>query len=113
MKLYHNQKDAEKAQTEFEKVFSKKELPEDIPRLTFDWPEKKVWIPYACTATNLVTGTAQAVRLIEQGGLYVNNERVKSIDEKIDVDGEKWLFKLGKRKFAWVIPIYKPKSVND
>jgi len=113
VKLYHNQKDAEKAQTEFEKVFSKKELPEDIPRLTFDWPEKKVWIPYACTATNLVTGTAQAVRLIEQGGLYVNNERVKSIDEKIDVDGEKWLFKLGKRKFAWVIPIYKPKSVND
>ncbi|OGC84812.1 MAG: tyrosine--tRNA ligase [candidate division Zixibacteria bacterium RBG_16_43_9] len=113
VKLYHGQKDAERAQSEFEKVFSKKELPEDIPRLTFDWPEKKVWIPYACTATNLMTGTAQAVRLIEQGGLYVNNERVKSIDEKIDVDGKEWLFKLGKRKFAWVIPIYKPKSVND
>ena len=113
VKLYHSQKDAERAQSEFEKVFSKKELPEDIPRLTFDWPEKKVWIPYACTATNLMTGTAQAVRLIEQGGLYVNNERVKSIDEKIDVDGKEWLFKLGKRKFAWVIPIYKPKSVND
>ena len=113
VKLYHGQKDAERAQSELEKVFSKKELPEDIPRLTFDWPEKKVWIPYACTATNLMTGTAQAVRLIEQGGLYVNNERVKSIDEKIDVDGKEWLFKLGKRKFAWVIPIYKPKSVND
>jgi len=110
VKLYHSQKDAEKAQAEFEKVFSKKELPENIPRLTFDWPEKEIWIPYACTASGLATGTAQAVRLIEQGGLYVNNEKVKSVDEKIVVDGKEKLFKWGKRKFALVIPIYKPKN---
>ncbi len=110
VKLYHNQKEAEKAQAEFEKVFSKKELPEKIDEKTFEYPEKEIWIPYACTASGLATGTAEAVRLIQQGGLYIDNERVENVNEKIPVDGKRRLFRYGKRKFLLVIPQYKPKK---
>ena len=108
VKLYHSQKDAEKAQAEFEKVFSKKELPENIPVKELSYSEKQVWTPYVCTASGIATSTSQAVRLIEQGGLYIDNERVTDVNKKIEVDGKEHLFKAGKRTFYKIILKYNP-----
>ncbi len=108
--MYHSANEATEAQMMFERVFSKKELPENIPIQELSFPDKEVWIPYVCTASSLATGTAQAVRLIEQGGLYIDNRRIENVDEKIQVDGRERLIKWGKKKFAFVKLIYKPKN---
>jgi len=108
VKLYHNQKEAEKAQAEFEKVFSKKELPENIPIKELTFSEKEVWIPYVCTASGITPSGSQAVRLIEQGGLYIDNQRITDVNQKIPVDGKERLFKAGKRTFYKIILKYNP-----
>ncbi|MDP2959962.1 MAG: tyrosine--tRNA ligase [candidate division Zixibacteria bacterium] len=101
VKLYHNQKEAEKAQAEFEKVFSKKELPEKIEvfKLKSDQPE--IWIVKLLTETRLCSSSSEARRLIKQGGVYIDNQRVEDENLQVKIKGEK-LLKVGKRKFLKV-----------
>jgi len=108
--MYHSKKEAEKAQEEFEKVFSKKELPEEIEEKTFEYNEKEIWIPYACTASGIATGTSEIIRLIKQGGLYIDTERIDDVNKKIPVDNKSRLFKLGKRRFYRITGKYAPKK---
>ncbi len=100
--MYHSRKEAEKAQEEFENVFSKKELPQEIPQLNFDWPDRVIWIGKLLTETGLCSSTSEARRLIKQGGVYIDNQRVDDENLQIEVKGEK-LIKVGKRKFLKVI----------
>jgi tyrosyl-tRNA synthetase len=106
--MYHTKENAEKAQAEFEKIFSKKELPADIPKKELFFSEKEVWIPYVCTASGIATSTSQAVRLIKQGGLYIGDRRIEDVNEKIQVDDREWLFKAGKRTFCRITLKYNP-----
>jgi len=107
--MYHSEIEAVKAQEEFERVFSKKELPDDIPEKTFEYPEKEIWIPLACVEMGIAPGTTQIVRLIEQGGLYIDNQRIVDPKAKIPVEGTK-LFRLGKRRFYKVTGKWKPRK---
>jgi tyrosyl-tRNA synthetase len=100
--LYHSKEDGLKAQEEFERVFSKKELPEEVPvfKLTHDQP--KIWIIKLLTLTKLCASSGQARRLIRQGGVYLNDKRVEDEELEITAIGEH-LLKVGKRKFLKVI----------
>jgi len=100
--LYHGKKDALKAQEDFEKVFSKKELPEEIPVFKLDYDEPKIWIVKLLTMTKLCSSSGEARRLIRQGGVYLEDKRVEDENLEIPVKGEK-LLKVGKRKFLRVI----------
>jgi len=100
--LYHSKKDATKAQEEFEKVFSKKELPEEIPVFKLDYDQPKIWIVKLLTLTKLCSSSGQARRLIRQGGVYLDDKRVEDENLEIPVEGDK-LLKVGKRKFMKII----------
>jgi len=104
VKLYHNQKDAEKAQAEFEKVFSKKELPEKIEVFHLKTDKPTIWIVKLLTETGLCSSSSEARRLIKQGGVYIDNQRVDDENLQVEVKGEK-LLKVGKRKFMKVVGI--------
>jgi len=106
--MYHSANEATEAQMMFERVFSKKELPENIPIKELTFSEKEVWIPYVCTAIGITPSGSQAVRLIEQGGLYIDNQRITDVNQKIPVDGKERLFKAGKRTFYKIILKYNP-----
>lgn len=107
--MYHSLKEAEKAQEEFENVFSKKELPENIEEKTFEHDEENIWIPLACVQMKISTGTTQIVRLIEQGGFYIDGKKIDDPKAKISVEDKPKIFRLGKRRFYKVIGKYKPK----
>lgn len=102
--LYHSKKDALKAQEAFEKVFSKKELPEEIPVFKLEHDEPKIWIVKLLTMTKLCSSSGQARRLIRQGGVYLDDKRVEDENLEIPVQGEK-LLKVGKRKFLKVVGV--------
>lgn len=97
---YHGSDLARRAQENFVSQFSKKELPSDIPSLkikpgTYSAVELLV-------QTKLVSSKSEARRLIEQGGVKVNQ---KLVTEKPLVIGKKnnLILQVGKRKFVKII----------
>lgn len=100
--MYHSEKEALEAKKEFEKVFSKKELPEEIPIYELRYEKPKIWIVKLLTMTELVSSSSEARRLIRQGGVYLNGKRVDDENLEISVEEEK-ILKVGKRKFLKVV----------
>lgn len=98
--LYHDSKAAEQAEKEFIEIFSNKGLPENIELKKLN---KKTWnIIDLLAETGLTTSKSEARRLVEGGGVKVDGEKVKSVQEEIDISKEK-LIQAGKRKFLKVI----------
>ena len=96
--MYHDKVDAESAQKEFERIFSGKELPDEVPVFNLKYDKEKIWIVKLLTITGLAESSGVARRLIEQGGVYVDEKRIDDTNLEIPVQGEKVL-KVGKRKF--------------
>lgn len=92
---FHNQNAAKAAREEFEQVFSKKDLPDDIKEFNFNEGTSLVKI---IKEINFAQSNTEAKRLIQQGGVYLNNERVGAINYSLE-KGE-FILKVGKRKFA-------------
>jgi tyrosyl-tRNA synthetase len=102
VRMYYDQKEADKACEEFERVFSKKELPENIPVVQVEYDEAEIWIGHYLVKAGCAESTSQIRRLIKQGGLYIDNQRVDDENLKISVTGEK-LVRLGKRGFFRIV----------
>ncbi|MFN3967183.1 MAG: tyrosine--tRNA ligase [Endomicrobiia bacterium] len=96
---YHGEEQAKKAQEEFDRVFSKKEIPEEIPIFK---TKQKEWLPVELLfKAGIVSTKNEARRLLAQGGVEINNQKIKE-DEKIIIDKE-LIIKAGKRKFCKII----------
>jgi len=102
VRMYWSQKEAEGACEEFERVFSKKELPEDIPLKRMESDQAEMWIGHYLVKAGCANSTSEVKRLIKQGGLYINNERIDDENLKVSVAGEK-LVRLGKRRFFRIV----------
>jgi len=100
--MYHGAEAAKAAAAEFDRVFRKGTLPEDIPAVTL--PAGLVQNGLApiidlLRAAGLVSSTSEARRLIQQGGVSVDGARIAEIDARVPVkDGT--IVQVGKRKFA-------------
>lgn len=102
VRMYHSQQEADKACEEFERVFSKRELPEDIPVKYLEHDQAEIWIGHYLVKAGCASSTSEVKRLIKQGGLYIDNERIEDENLKIAVAGEK-LVRLGKRRFFKIV----------
>lgn len=96
---YWGRKEALKAQEEFDQVFRNKGLPEEIP-LGHIAPENN-WLPQIMKDTGLAKSTSEAIRLIRQGGVKVNDNAVTDADARVE-KGE-FILKVGKRRFCKII----------
>lgn len=97
---FRGKKEAEKAQREFEEIFRKKGMPDDIPEARIDWSEERMWIPAIMKEAGLSKSTGEAMRLIKQGGVSVDARKLSDTKENL-TKGE-YLFKVGKRRFLKV-----------
>ncbi len=98
--IYHNQEAAQAAFEEFERMFVKKDIPDEVE--TFTLPEKEMTITDAVVLAGMVSSKKEAKKMIDQGGIYLDNERVTDITAKVDFS-EQHLVKVGKRKFLYMI----------
>jgi len=98
---YHGGAAAVKAENDFVQQFRQKELPDDIPvvALAVDGP---VWICRLLSAAGLVESNAEARRLVQQGGVKLNGEKISDADLEVEAVGEV-IVQAGKRRFARVI----------
>ncbi len=102
VRMYHSLKAADQACQEFDKVFSKKELPADVPEKQLEHDESEIWIGHYLVKSGCADSTSEVRRLIKQGGLYLDNQRVDDENLKVPVKGER-LVRLGKRRFFKII----------
>jgi len=94
---FHSRAAAEKAETEFDARFRDGEMPQDMPETTV----RETGILKILKSAGLVPSTNEATRMIEQGGVRVNGEKVS--DKNLSFKrGETLVVQVGKRKFARV-----------
>lgn len=99
---FHSKEDAIRAREHFEKVHSKKEIPEDIP--VFKASEiTETELFEIIFNLKLAETKAEAKRLIKQGGVKVNGEKITDPMHKPDL-ARQLIIQVGKRKFAKIIP---------
>lgn len=96
---YHDAASAKSAEEGFISVFSNKELPEEIKIKLL--PHDKIGILDLLAETGLAASKGEARRLITQGGVKIENQRIESIEQEVDLKKEK-IIQVGKRKFLKV-----------
>ena len=97
---FHSLEEAQRAQGEFEKVFSKNQVPEEIKEILISPEKEAMWIAHLLKKLGLVPSTGEARRLIEGGGVQINSEKVLDVDLKLHLESKnEYLLQVGKRKF--------------
>jgi len=104
VKTFHGEEAAKRAREHFERVFSKRELPEEIPEPEVVIPENPVWLPRLLKEAGLVKSTSEGRRQIKQGGVRINGEKALDDTAKIDVLEKELILQVGKRRFAKIKP---------
>lgn len=94
--LYHSNKEARKAEEEFEQVFKTKKLPQSVPAFEI---KSETGILDLLVKTNLTPSKSEAKRLILQGGVEINNEKITDWQKNI-LPKSGMVIRVGKRKFA-------------
>ena len=97
--IYHDSKLALKAEKDFDNLFIKKNIPDDIPEIKIDSNQKIVEI---MVSNNMVASNGEAKRLIKQGGVKVGDEKITDINLEISPN-KNIILKVGKRKFLKII----------
>lgn len=94
--------EAEKAKEGFRSLFAKKEIPEDIAEFTVKAQGGTVWLPRVIVDAGLLKSTSEAMRLIGQGGVKVDGEKVAGAD--VEIPSKKaFILQVGKRSFKKII----------
>ncbi|MDP1689332.1 MAG: tyrosine--tRNA ligase [bacterium] len=99
VKLLHGEKFAEKAKDNFQKVFSKKEVPEDVPTIGLEVDEIDI-ISLLILAG--VSSKGEARRLITQKAVDVGSNTITNPNEIINTE-EPAILKVGKKRFFRVV----------
>jgi tyrosyl-tRNA synthetase len=94
---FHSNKEAKKAQQNFIGRFAKNQIPEEMDEYTFS---KGLKIANLLKDSNLVNSTSEAFRMIKQGAVKMDGEKIKDKDFTPNVGIS--VYQVGKRKFARV-----------
>lgn len=103
VRMYHSEGAAKNAEEEFDRIFIKKDVPDDIKEVALKINNGGFGIVDLMLETSLASSKSEARRLIQQGGVKVDNTRIADINERIEKE-DAFIVQVGKRKFIKVIP---------
>jgi len=96
---FHNRQAAEAALAEFEARFRQGVLPDDMPEINVSAPGGSIIVPQLLKQAGLVEGTSEAMRMIQQGAVKLDGERINDKSAVVKA-GTVVVAQVGKRKFA-------------
>lgn len=96
---FHSKAEATAAREGFIAQFAKNKIPDDIPALSFEAPADGYPIANLLKDASLCGSTSDAMRMIQQGAVKIDGEKVADKSLKI-MQGTESVFQVGKRKFA-------------
>ncbi len=102
VEMYHSREAAENAEAEFDKIFVKKGIPDEIPEQEISFNEKDFTIIDLVMEAGFASSRGEARRLVQQGGVSIDGEKIT--DFKVVLKPENnFILKVGKRKFMKII----------
>lgn len=96
--LYHGEKEARKAEEEFNQVFSKKEIPDEMPE--YKMKEDKISIMDILVRNKICSSNGEVKRMIKQNAVSINGKKINDIFYEIN---DSVVIKVGKRRFLKVV----------
>lgn len=106
--MYHPAGSGADARAEFERIFSRGQLPDEIPRMTavevrqLGLDPERIFLVGLMTKAGLSKSNGEARKLIAGGGVSINGERVGDPDHEFALTGEQ-ILKVGKRRFLKLV----------
>ncbi|HHW42551.1 tyrosine--tRNA ligase [Desulfofundulus thermobenzoicus] len=103
--FYHGKEAAARAEEEFKRVFQQHDLPDEIAPFQVEpgiLEDGAIWLPRLLHLAGLVSSTSEGRRMIQQGGVKVDGEKVGDPNyQLVPVDG--MVIRVGKRKFVRLV----------
>lgn len=97
--MYYDELTAKNAEDEFDKIFIKKDVPDEIPEFNLSAFSGQINIMDLIVEVKFAPSKSEARRLVMQGGVSIDSEKINDIQTSIKIkDGQ--ILKVGKRKFA-------------
>jgi len=99
--MYHDHAAGQAAADEFDRVFSERQLPSDMPtvHLGGELQDGRLWVVRLVVAAGFAGTNGEARRLVQQGGVKVNDEVIADEAAQVTIgDGD--VLQVGKRRFA-------------
>ncbi len=103
---FHGKFQGDKALTDFEARFTRGALPDELPEKTFYITGNAIQISQLLKLAELTASTSEALRMIEQGGVKLDGEKVNDKTTTIPLNATV-IIQIGKRKFAKVTLLSK------
>ncbi|MFU2058157.1 tyrosine--tRNA ligase [Avibacterium volantium] len=94
---FHSEADADAAEQAFINRFQKGAIPDEMPEFTF---EGEIGLANLLKEAGLVSSTSEAIRMVNQGGVKIDGEKVENA--KAIIYASTAVYQVGKRKFARV-----------
>jgi len=98
---FHSAAAADEAEHNFEQVFARHELPDEIEEVRIETDETELWVPKLLLDAGLVKSTSDGRRMIQQHAVSIDGERVEDVNATRPAKGSV-LIKVGKRRFCKV-----------
>jgi tyrosyl-tRNA synthetase len=98
---FHDQSAADQAHRNFIERFQKGAIPEDLEEISVPAPAAGLPVAQLLKAAGLTASTSDALRMVQQGAVKADGERVDSKD-RVFAPGSSHVFQVGKRRFARV-----------
>ncbi|HEY6437265.1 MAG TPA: tyrosine--tRNA ligase, partial [Ignavibacteriaceae bacterium] len=98
VRMYHSEELAIHAQEEFDKIFIKKEVPDDVEEFKIDSTISEINILDLILKVNFAPSKGEARRLVTQGGVSINGNKITDSDYSTQLE-DGMVLKVGKRKF--------------
>ena len=95
---FHDQASADSAKQDFIQRFQKNAIPDDMEEVSIDLAEGMP-IANLCKEAQLCPSTSDAMRMVKQGAVKINGEKVND-PKQIIAESESFVLQVGKRKFA-------------
>ena len=99
---FHGEGSGSKAKDEFINRFQKGKLPEEVEAISLVIEGSSITLPRVLKESSMVKSTSEAIRLIEQGAVKVEGEKVLKKDFPLS-KGTAYLLQVGKRKIANIL----------
>jgi tyrosyl-tRNA synthetase len=101
---FHSAADAATAQREFQATYMGGDVPDQIQEIRVRTDGPDLWIAKALSLAGLVSTTSDGKRLVEQGGIEIDGERIKDSQHRL-ARGKSYVVRAGskKRRFAKII----------
>jgi tyrosyl-tRNA synthetase len=100
---FHDEDAAKNAEAHFDRIHVQHDVPETIDEIRLEGDTDGLWIIKALTDSGLCSTSSDARRMVKQGAVSVDGEKVSDIDVRLTKKKGAYTVKVGKRKFMDIV----------